>query len=184
MSAVTYQDFLVRVFPKLSNLSDAGKVRVSRGLTVFWGVVATGFALQMIGGPETVLELVNKIGSAFYGPILAIFWLGILTRRGSETGAISGLAAGVGFNIFLWQFYGSAVSWLWWNVFGFLVSFGLGYGVSALSPHRGGHEDCILQHGDLVAQYLSGKKFYWILMAVFLLVLLGGLFLQKLLLPG
>ena len=184
LSAATYQDFLVRIFPKLSNLSNAGKVRFSRCLTVFWGVVATGFALQMIGGPETVLELVNKIGSAFYGPILAIFWLGILTRSGSETGAISGLAAGVGFNIFLWQFYGNAVSWLWWNVFGFLVSFGIGYGVSALSPPRGSHEGCILRHRDLVAEYLSEKRFYWILTAVFLLVLMAGYLVQKLLLPG
>jgi len=98
LSAATYQDFLVPVFPKLSNISDTARVRFSRWLTVFWGVVATGFALQMIGGSETVLELVNKIGSAFYGPILAVFWLGILTRRGSQLGAVCGLAAGVGFN--------------------------------------------------------------------------------------
>ena len=94
--------------------------------------VATGFALRMIGGSETVLELVNKIGSAFYGPILATFWLGMLTRRGSEAGAILGLLTGVGFNIFLWQYYGSAVSWLWWNVFGFVISFALGYGISLM----------------------------------------------------
>ncbi|MCF8130336.1 MAG: sodium transporter, partial [Deltaproteobacteria bacterium] len=66
LSAATYQDFLVPVFPRLSNISDTARVRFSRWLTVFWGVVATGFALQMIGGSETVLELVNKIGSAFY----------------------------------------------------------------------------------------------------------------------
>ena len=76
LSAATYQDFLVRMFPKMSHISDAARVRFSRWLTVFWGVVATGFALQMIGGPETVLELVNKIGSAFYGPILAVFLAG------------------------------------------------------------------------------------------------------------
>ncbi|MCG6878194.1 MAG: sodium:solute symporter [Deltaproteobacteria bacterium] len=184
LSAATYQDFLVRIFPKLSNITDAGRVRFSRWLTVFWGIVATGFALQMIGGPETVLELVNKIGSAFYGPILAVFWLGILTRRGSESGAISGLAAGVGFNIFLWQFRGSAVSWLWWNVFGFLVSFGVGYGLSTLSPPKDTAEGFMLQHGDLVTEYLSERKYYWILTVVFLLILLIGFILQKLLSSG
>ncbi len=182
LSAATYEDFLVRIFPKLSNISDAAKVRWSRGLTVFWGVVATGFALQMIGGSETVLELVNKIGSAFYGPILAVFWLGILTRRGSQTGAVIGLAAGVAFNLFLWQFFGSAVSWLWWNVFGFLVSFGVGYGLSVLSPTKSCHEGYILQYRDLVMEYLSEKKYYWTLMAVFLLILVAGFVLQTLLL--
>jgi Na+/proline symporter len=135
----------------------------------------------MIGGPETVLELVNKIGSAFYGPILAVFWLGILTRRGSQLGAVCGLAAGVGFNIFLWQFCGSAVSWLWWNVFGFLISFGVGYGLSTLSPPKGSLEGFVLQHRDLVWEYLSERKFYWILTVVFLLILLVGFVLQKLL---
>ncbi|MCG6879150.1 MAG: sodium transporter, partial [Deltaproteobacteria bacterium] len=115
---------------------------------------------------------------------LAVFWLGILTRRGSESGAISGLAAGVGFNIFLWQFRGSAVSWLWWNVFGFLVSFGVGYGLSTLSPPKDAAEGFILQHGDLVREYLSERKFYWILKVGFLLILLIGFILQKLLSSG
>jgi SSS family transporter len=181
LSAATYQDFLVRIFPGLSNLSDAGKVRLSRWLTVFWGVVATGFALKMIDGSETVLELVNKIGSLFYGPILAIFWLGILTRRGSERGAICGLIAGVGFNIFLWQFYGSAVSWLWWNVFGFLVSFGVGYGLSFTSRPQGSHEGFVVKPRDLLMDCLSEKRYYLILMAVFLLILTVSFLLQQLL---
>ena len=91
----------------------------------------------MIGGPETVLVLVNKIGSAFYGPILATFWLGILTKKASQPGAITGLGTGVAMNIFMWQFFGKAVSWLWWNPIGFFTSFIVGYGVSlAFSKKR------------------------------------------------
>jgi SSS family transporter len=184
LSAATYEDFLLRVYPGLSTVTDTAKVRLSRWLTFFWGIVATGFALQMIGGPETVLELVNKIGSAFYGPILAVFWLGILTRRTTEFGAILGLAAGVGFNVFLWQFCGSAVSWLWWNVFGFLVSVGVGYGVSTFSSRKSIPEGLTLQHQDLISEYLSERKYYWILALAFLLILLTGFVLQKILLSG
>ena len=90
----------------------------------------------MIGGPETVLVLVNKIGSAFYGPILATFWLGILTRKASQPGAITGLGAGVTMNVFIWQFFGKAVSWLWWNPIGFFTSFIVGYGISLAFPER------------------------------------------------
>lgn len=184
LSAATYEDFLLRIFPRLSTIPNTAKVRLSRWLTIFWGVVATGFALQMIGGPETVLELVNKIGSAFYGPILAVFWLGILTRRASESGAIVGLAAGVGFNVFLWQCCGNTVSWLWWNVFGFLVSFGVGYGVSTLSPRKSIPEGVTMQRRDLISEYLSERKYYWILAVGFLLILSTGFLLQKLLLTG
>ncbi len=59
------KDFLIKINPKLEKVSDKEQLRYSRYLTIFWGIVATVFALQMVGGSETVLELVNKIGSAF-----------------------------------------------------------------------------------------------------------------------
>jgi SSS family solute:Na+ symporter len=180
LSAATYQDFLVKLFPKLSKLSNAKQVRLSRWLTIFWGVIATGFALRMIGGSETVLELVNKIGSAFYGPILATFWLGMLTRRGSEGGAILGLLAGVGFNIFLWQYYGSAVSWLWWNVFGFVITFVLGYGSSLMLRQKEIKEPFILKREDFKT-YVGEKRYYFILFAVFLIILVTSYILENVL---
>jgi SSS family solute:Na+ symporter len=172
LSAASYQDFLVKIKPDLVNKSNSSQVRFSRLLTVFWGVVATVFALHMIGGSETVLELVNKIGSAFYGPILATFWLGMLTRRGTQTGAVIGLAIGVGFNIFLWQFYGSTVSWLWWNVFGFGLTFGFGYLFSLIKPEPVMEDNSIfiLSRADFLS-YLQDKKYYIILFIVFLAIL-------------
>ena len=161
----------------MSEISDKQQVRYSRWLTIFWGVVATGFALRMIGGSETVLELVNKIGSAFYGPILATFWLGMLTKRGTESGAISGLILGVGFNIFLWQFYGNAVSWLWWNVFGFGIAFGLGYLLSLNSASKPDLESYSLSVNDF-KMYLSDKKYYFALLGVFVFILLSSFILQ------
>ncbi|MFP4086710.1 MAG: sodium:solute symporter [Desulfobacteraceae bacterium] len=181
LSAATYRDFLSLLFPGLSDISDAQEVRLSRWLTVFWGIIATGFALKMIGGSETVLELVNKIGSAFYGPILAVFWLGMLTRRTSETGAISGLAAGVGVNILVWQFYGSAVSWLWWNVLGFLVSFGVGYGLSFVRGSRDLHEGFTLDVTHVVMGLVSQKRYTIILLAAFVMILGVSLGVQALL---
>ncbi|MFO7984297.1 MAG: sodium:solute symporter [Desulfatiglandaceae bacterium] len=181
LSAATYQDFLAPLFSKLSAISDAGKVRMSRWLTVFWGVISTLFALRMIGGSETVLELVNKIGSAFYGPILAVFWLGMLTRRTSEAGAISGLAGGVGFNIFLWQFYGGSVSWLWWNVFGFLMAFGIGYGLSRIWVFKGLHKGFILNGNDILRGVMAQKKYYVALLAAFVTILAMSFVLQALL---
>jgi SSS family solute:Na+ symporter len=181
LSAATYRDFLIKLFPSMNKISDERQVRISRWLTIFWGVVATGFALQMIGGSETVLELVNKIGSAFYGPILATFWLGMLTKKGNQTGAIIGLSIGVGFNIFLWKFFGSAVSWLWWNVFGFVLAFGIGY-IFSMIFHTTKEIDStyLMKYGDLKS-YIGEKKYYYILGIVFILILLLGFLIQSLL---
>ncbi|MGB8952511.1 MAG: sodium:solute symporter [Candidatus Aminicenantales bacterium] len=173
LSAATYRDFLVKIRPGLDALSNRKQVRLSRLLTIFWGIISTAFALKMIGGSETVLELVNKIGSAFYGPVLAVFWLGMWVRRASEKGAITGLAAGVAVNIFLWQYFGERVSWLWWNVVGFGVSFGFGLASCLISSVRPGEATLpyLLTRKDL-RTFLGRKKYYIWLFLFFLAILL------------
>ncbi|NOX38440.1 MAG: sodium/solute symporter [Calditrichaeota bacterium] len=173
LSAATYQDFLIKIRPSLRNLSNRQQVRLSRGLTIFWGTVSTLFALEMIGGSETVLELVNKIGSAFYGPILAVFWMGMLNRTMTQTGAISGLLTGVLTNIYLWQFHSQTISWLWWNVVGFLVSFLVGYAVSHLDTRNRTAVDAalLLTPADLVTIWKSHRRYFLLLLAAFLLIL-------------
>ena len=180
LSAATYQDFLLKIFPKMIHISDRKQLRISRWLTIFWGLVSTGFALQMIGGSETVLELVNKVGSAFYGPILATFWLGMLTKRSNQQGTIIGLIIGVGFNIFLWQFYGSAVSWLWWNVFGFFLTFGIGYVISGWFKEKEIQIDplYLIQRGEFKS-FTGEKKYYYILILVFILILVISKYIQS-----
>jgi SSS family transporter len=179
LSAASYQDFLVRIYPRLGEISDTAQVRLSRILTIFWGAIATAFALQMIGGSETVLELVNKIGSAFYGPILATFWLGMLTRKGNQTGAIVGLLAGVGCNVYLWQFYGAAVSWLWWNVFGFLVTFICGFFISNFYPDKlvVNGEKYTLTRSEIYS-YIKNKGYYIVLSVTFIIIILISWFIE------
>ena len=69
------------------------------------------------------------MGSLANGPILAMFLLGILTKFANEKGAISGLILGLMSNAILWKF-APDVSWLWWNVSGFIVAFAAGVIVS------------------------------------------------------
>ncbi len=184
LSAATYRDFLEKLFPGLRKTSGRTQVGISRGLTILWGAVATGFALRMIGGSETVLELVNKIGSAFYGPVLATFWLGMLTRQGNEKGAISGLFSGVTINIGLWLFFDQSVSWLWWNVAGFGVSFATGFLVSLTSGEKPGtHLDGYVFQRKDVRQFAGESKYYYLLGGAFLAMLLISYSIQKLF-PG
>jgi SSS family solute:Na+ symporter len=135
MSAVTVRNLLGRHRQDTDPSSNvnaevtktAGEITVaeSRVWTVIWGVFCTILGYLMSRSQVTVIELINMVGSAFYGPTLAVFILGLLSRRASEIGVLAGLITGVATNILLWLFAPS-VSWLWWNVTGFLVAVMIG----------------------------------------------------------
>ncbi|MCH7804667.1 MAG: sodium:solute symporter [Acidobacteria bacterium] len=128
LSAASYKDIYERYFQP-QNSHDA--LKVSKILTVFWGIFCTGFAFLVGSISGTVIEAINKIGSAFYGPILATFLLGIMTRTAVASAVKWGVLLGVGTNLIFWLAL-PQVSWLWWNVIGFAVTFGFGYGISSL----------------------------------------------------
>jgi SSS family solute:Na+ symporter len=122
MSAVTVRDFYQRYWKR-----DAGErhyLVASKLCTLFWGVFCVGFALMFAATPEatrqTTIVLINAIGSVLYGPILAAFLLGMLTRWAGPRATKVGVIAGVLFNLGLWQL--TEISWLWWNFTGFTAT--------------------------------------------------------------
>jgi SSS family solute:Na+ symporter len=80
-----------------------------------------------------IIESVNKIGSLINGPLLAVFLMGLLTRRVNGQGAFCGLIAGFSGNLWLWR-YAPDISWLWWNVIGFLTASSVGCLASLVFP--------------------------------------------------
>jgi len=118
LSASTMRDFLENKLDGSSNFLFASKVT-----TVIWGIFVTGFAFLVGNISDTVIEAINKIGSAFYGPILAAFLAGILTKRTTSMGIACGIIAGVGVNIVLWLGF-PGIHWMWWNLFGCVITSG------------------------------------------------------------
>jgi SSS family solute:Na+ symporter len=102
---------------------------ISKLLTVFWGAVCLFFAFFVGGISDTIVESINKIGSLLNGPLLAVFLMGMLTRRVNGQGATGGLIFGFAVNLLLWK-YAPKISWLWWNVIGFFMAYGTGYLIS------------------------------------------------------
>lgn len=129
LSASTMEDF-VRRFHQ-GSWSDTKELLISRGLTLAWGGLALWFSFYVGRIADTVLEAINIIGSLINGPVLGVFALGLLTRRARGPGAIAGLLSGFAFNLWCWA-YLPALSWLWWNVFGFVITMVLGYLISVL----------------------------------------------------
>ncbi|ODS33161.1 MAG: Sodium/glucose cotransporter [Candidatus Scalindua rubra] len=117
LSASTMRDFVERG----RNLSERRILILSKLTTVLWGLTITGFAFLVGNISKTVLEGINKIGSAFYGPILASFLIGVLSKRANAKGIFVGVITGVVFNLFLWLNI-KELFWMWWNLLGLLVS--------------------------------------------------------------
>jgi len=111
--------------------TDAADLFLSRVFTAFWGGFACLVALQA-GRLGSAIEVVNKFGSYFYGSILGVFMLAVLTKRANGTGASIGLFAGMGIVGLVAGF--TNVHFLWWNVVGATAVFVIGYGISLLTP--------------------------------------------------
>lgn len=94
---------------------DAHFLKVSRAATGAWGVFACVVAV-FAADLGSLIEVVNRFGSYFYGSILGVFLLAMIPRtRGSGAfyGLIAGMAAVGAVN------YGApSVAFLWYNVIG------------------------------------------------------------------
>ena len=119
LSATTMED-LVRRFRR-TPLSQRSEFLLAKLLTVAWGLLTVGMAFLVETIADSVLVAINMIGSLINGPLLAVFLLGLLTRRTREFGILCGLAAGFAVNIWLWLYHPD-ISWLWWNVTGFVAT--------------------------------------------------------------
>ena len=117
LSAVTVEDFLL---PNMSSKIDESRMLIyGRICTLVWGCIAIAFSFQVEKIAPTVLEAVNKIGSIVNGPILALICMAVFCKQIGESKALFGFVFGFLMNM-LTAFFFPSVSWLWWNVLGFV----------------------------------------------------------------
>lgn len=90
-------------------------LRVGRVLTLAWGVVATFTALWFEGG-GSVIVLINRVGSFFYGSLLGIFALALFVPRAGARAGFLGLCAGMALVMLVHNTL--KVEFLWYNVIG------------------------------------------------------------------
>jgi len=113
---------------------DSHYLQVSRWATGFWGLFACMVAVyaSTLG---SLIEVVNRFGSFFYGSLLGVFILAIMTRRATGTGAFIGLIAGMA-SVASVAFGRPEISFLWHNVVGAVVVVAVGMTISLFG--RGG----------------------------------------------
>jgi Na+/proline symporter len=94
---------------------DTHYLKISRAATGLWGVFAcivATFAATL----GSLIEVVNRYGSFFYGSILGVFILAMVPRAGANgafVGLILGMSAVAGVN-----HWAPEVAFLWYNVIG------------------------------------------------------------------
>lgn len=125
LSAASMEDFY-RVYIR-PGAPETHYLNASRALTVFWGafciLAAIGFAGFGSSTRQTTIVLINAVGSLLYGPILGAFLVGMVTRTVGSRAIRTGVVLGIICNLALWQL--TPISWLWWNVAGFVVTVGV-----------------------------------------------------------
>ena len=128
LSTATIIDFYRRFFRPAA--SDAHYLRVSRVATGFWGLFASVVAVWA-AELGSLIEVVNRFGSYFYGSILGVFILAIGVRRATATGAFVGLIAGMTAVGVAANF--TDVAFLWHNVTGAVAVVVIGLVVSLMT---------------------------------------------------
>ena len=98
--------------------TDHEYVVISKWLTVGWGAFCITFALyaNQLG---SLIVAVNKVGSFFYGTMLAIFLVAFYVRRVGGTAMLWGALIAEGAVVLCW--WKTDMAWLWWNVVGCVV---------------------------------------------------------------
>jgi Na+/proline symporter len=116
--------------------TDAHYLVVSKAATAFWGVFACVVASFAVG-LGSLIEVVNRFGSFFYGSLLGVFVLAVAFRRATGTGAFVGLI--VGMTVVLTVAFHpatSGISFLWQNPIGAIVVVVVGLIVSSFTSPR------------------------------------------------
>ncbi|MEC9320124.1 MAG: sodium:solute symporter, partial [Pseudomonadota bacterium] len=131
LSTATVIDFYRRHFRR--EASDEHYMRISKMTTGFWGLTASIIAMYAVN-LGTLIEVVNRFGSFFYGSLLGVFMLAILVRWATARGAFWGLIGGM--TSVTAVALTSEISFLWLNVVGAIAVFLVGIAISAFQPSK------------------------------------------------
>ena len=131
LSTATVIDFYRRFVRR--EAEDRHFLLVSRVATGCWGVLASVVAVYA-AELGSLIEVVNRFGSFFYGSILGVFILAVAFRGASGNGSFVGLIAGMA--SVAWAASFTDVAFLWHNVIGAVAVVVVGMAVSTADGRR------------------------------------------------
>jgi len=105
----------------------ASFLKISRRMTLFWGVVLIFFGLKNWG---PLLEAGLTIASLPFGSLLGLFLLGTFDSRANAKGSLAGMFVGLVAVLLVYRF--TAIAFTWYVLIGSCVTFVIGALVSRL----------------------------------------------------
>ncbi len=126
---------LVDVYQRLikPDAKEEHQLTLARYITLIFGVIVTALAF-VVSSLGTILQASNTIFGLVGGPLLGLFFLGMLSKRANAKGAFLGWLAG--FLILLPVVYMKKVSFLWFGFICCLATWLLGLAFSLISPSQ------------------------------------------------
>lgn len=126
LTSTTTVDIYKRSIVK--NADDSHYVVASKWITAGWAVFAMAFAM-LAGHAENLIQLVNIVGSLFYGTLLGIFLTAFYIKYVNSTAVFISAIIGEAIVIYLWA--GTSLAFLFYNfagcaaviVFGITIQF-------------------------------------------------------------
>ena len=125
LATATTIDFYRRLYKP--EAADGHYVMVGRITTFIWGIFACIVAI-FATNLGSLIEVVNKFGSFFYGSLLGVFVLAFVVKRARSRGAFFGLLFGIA-SVWIASWY-TSIEFLWFNVIGCVVTVAAGYLIS------------------------------------------------------
>ncbi len=145
----TVNDLYRPLFPQTS---ERRLLKLSKGLTLFWGLAQMGVAYAATNLQDNVVNNALAIASFVTGILLGVFLLGILTERVSQAAALIGLWAGllaVSYAKFgpmlqewlprlpAWVYpFEGALAWPWYALVGSTTVYAVGWLASLVFPAK------------------------------------------------
>ncbi|MGQ0507729.1 MAG: sodium:solute symporter [Myxococcaceae bacterium] len=120
LGATTTVDFYKRLWRP--DASDRQVLLASKGFTLFWGLVAIGFA-SFASLLDNLIQAVNILGSLFYGTVLGLFLVAFFFKRVGASAVF--VAALISQATVFTLFFTGTIGYLWFNVIGCALVVGL-----------------------------------------------------------
>lgn len=110
----------------------ASFVKISRAMTLVWGLVLMGFGLVKWG---PLLEAGLTVVALPLASLLGLFLLGTIDRRANATGALVGMFCGLAVILYVFKF--TTVAFSWYVMIGSIITFVVGAVVSRMMGSSG-----------------------------------------------
>ena len=132
LAATTVNDFYLKYVRP--DADQTRLMRVSRAVTILWGVAQIVVALGAQYVTRSVLDAGLSVLSLAAGPVLGAFLIGVLTRRVGPQAILVGMLTGTA--IVGWAWWTGSVAWTWFAFLGASTTAGVALVLAALWPQR------------------------------------------------